>query len=114
MTGIHTEFIDLGGKNVLIWFVVLLAVAIVGKVGGTYLGARKSNLPPRESILLGFLMNTRGLIDLVVVNLALQAGAIDTQLFTILVLVALITTAMTAPALMLLKKKPDVPAPAAA
>ena len=48
-----------------------------------------------------------------VVNLALQAGAINTQLFTILVLVALITTAMTAPALKLLKKKPDVPAPAA-
>jgi Kef-type K+ transport system membrane component KefB len=114
VTGIHTEFIDLGGKNVFFWFVVLLSVAIAGKIGGTYLGARQSNLPSKESLLLGFLMNTRGLVDLVVVNLALQAGAIDTQLFTILVLVALITTAMTAPALRLLKKKPDTPAPAPA
>ncbi|HUZ04371.1 MAG TPA: cation:proton antiporter [Acidobacteriaceae bacterium] len=114
VTGIHTEFRDLGGKNVFLWFVVLLTVAIAGKVGGTYYGARKSNLPPRESMLLGFLMNTRGLIDLVVVNLALQAGAIDTQLFTILVLVALITTAMTAPALKFLRKKPEVPTPVAA
>jgi Kef-type K+ transport system membrane component KefB len=114
VTGIHTEFRDLGGKNVLFWFLVLLAVAIAGKVGGTYYGARKSNLPPRESILLGFLMNTRGLIDLVVVNLALQAGAINTQLFTILVLVALITTAMTAPALKLLRKKTEFPTPTTA
>src|SRR5487761_1496631 len=110
VTGIHTEFRDLGGKNVLLWFLILLFVAVAGKVGGTYFGARKSNLPPRESMLLGFLMNTRGLIDLVVVNLALQAGAINTQLFTILVLVALITTAMTAPALKMLRKKPNVPA----
>lgn len=65
-------------------------------------------------MLLGFLMNTRGLIDLVVVNLALQAGAINTQLFTILVLVALITTAMTAPALKFLRKKPEIPTPAGA
>jgi Kef-type K+ transport system membrane component KefB len=114
VTGIHTEFRDLGGKNVFLWFVVLLAVAIAGKVGGTYYGARQSDLPHRESMLLGFLMNTRGLIDLVVVNLALQAGAINTQLFTILVLVALITTAITAPALHFLKKKPEVAAPATA
>ena len=109
VTGIHTEFRDLGGKSVLLWFVVLLTVAIAGKVGGTYYASRKSNLPHRESLLLGFLMNTRGLVDLVVVNLALQARAIDTQLFTILVLVALITTAMTAPSLKLLQlgKKPE-------
>ena len=116
VTGIHTEFRDLGGRSVLLWFLLLLAVAIVGKVGGTYYGSRKSDLPQREALLLGFLMNTRGLVDLVVVNLALQTGAINTQLFTILILVALITTAMTAPSLKLLKmkKKPEMPAPAAA
>jgi Kef-type K+ transport system membrane component KefB len=109
VTGIHTEFGDLGGKSVFAWFALLLMVAIVGKIGGTYFGARKlCHLPQRESLLLGFLMNTRGLVDLVVVNLALQAGAINTELFTILVLVALITTAMTAPALKLLKKKPQL------
>ncbi len=111
VTGIHTEFRDLGGQNVFWWFLVLLTVAIAGKIGGTYYGARMlSHLPHRESLLLGFLMNTRGLVDLVVVNLALQAGAINTQLFTILVLVALITTAMTAPALALLKKRASPPA----
>ncbi|MGC1782783.1 MAG: cation:proton antiporter [Acidobacteriaceae bacterium] len=108
VTGIHTEFIDLRGKSMLFWFLLLLTIAIAGKIGGTYYGARRlSHLPQRESLLLGFLMNTRGLVDLVVVNLALQAGAINTQLFTILVLVALITTAMTAPAMKLLKKKSE-------
>ena len=107
VTGIHTEFNDLGGRNVLLWFLLLLFLAVAGKIGGTYLGARKSNLQPRVSLLLGFLMNTRGLVDLVVVNLALEAGAINTQLFTILVLMALITTAMTAPAMHFLSKKPE-------
>lgn len=110
VTGIHTEFRDLGGKSVLWWFILLLVVAVAGKIGGTYYGARLSTMPKRESLLLGFLMNTRGLVDLVVVNLALQAGAINTQLFTILVLVALITTAMTAPALKLLKRPETHPA----
>lgn len=115
VTGIHTEFRDLGGRNVLLWFVVLLAVAIGGKIGGTYYGARLSQLSPHDSLLMGFLMNTRGLVDLVVVTLALEAGAIDTQLFTILVLVALITTAMTAPAMKLLaRKKPREAAVASA
>ena len=107
VTGIHTEFRELGGRSVLWWFILLLAIAIAGKIGGTYYGARLSHVAKRESLLLGFLMNTRGLVDLVVVNLALEAGAINTQLFTILVIIALITTAMTAPALKLLKKKPE-------
>jgi Kef-type K+ transport system membrane component KefB len=107
VTGIHTEFNDLGGRNVMFWFLLLLFLAIAGKIGGTYLGARRSNLQPRPALLLGFLMNTRGLVDLVVVNLALEAGAINTQLFTILVLMALITTAMTAPAMHLLGKKTE-------
>lgn len=113
VTGIHTEFRDLGGERVAGWFLLLLAIAIAGKIGGTYFGARKlCHMHPRESLLLGFLMNTRGLVDLVVVNLAYQAGAINSELFTILVLVALITTAMTAPALKLLKKTPETHQPA--
>jgi len=108
VTGIHTEFGALGG-GVFWWLIAVLTVAIVGKIGGTYYGARKlSHLPERESTVLAFLMNTRGLVDLVVVTLALEAGAINTQLFTILVIVALVTTAMTAPAMKLLQKKPDV------
>jgi len=114
VTGIHTEFGALGG-GVFWWRVAVLGLAIAGKLGGTYYGARKlSHLSVGDSNILAFLMNTRGLVDLVVVNLALEAGAINTQLFTILVIVALVTTAMTAPALKLLnKKKPDVPEPTA-
>jgi len=104
---IHTEFRDLGGKNVLFWFLVLLRSPL-RKSGGTYYGARKSNLR-RGSRYCWASDEYPRLIDLVVVNLALQAGAINTQLFTILVLVALITTAMTAPALKLLRKKTEFP-----
>lgn len=114
VTGIHTEFNALNGR-VFWWLIAVLAVAVFGKMSGTYYGARKlSNLSVHDSATLSFLMNTRGLVDLVVVNLALEAGAINEQLFTILVLMALITTAMTAPALKIMKKKkPSAPEVAA-
>lgn len=75
----------------------ILIVAIVGKGVACALAARLSKLPIRESAALGALMNARGLIELVLLNIGLEARIITPTLFTILVLVAIVTTLMASP-----------------
>ncbi len=75
----------------------LLVVAIAGKGVACSVAARLSKLPMRESVALGALMNARGLIELILLNIGLQAGIITPTLFTILVLVAIATTLMASP-----------------
>ena len=78
---------------------VIVAVACVGKFGGSALAARLSGLPWRESSALGILMNTRGLVELIVLNLGLDLGVISPTLFAMLVMMALVTTFVTSPIL---------------
>jgi nucleotide-binding universal stress UspA family protein len=77
----------------------VLAVAISGKFIGTYGAARFSGMPNRESAALGWMMNTRGLTELIVLNIGLSLGVISPLLFTMLVIMALVTTFMTSPLL---------------
>jgi hypothetical protein len=81
---------------------VLIVIAIVGKLAGAALAARVSGFDWRASAVIGTLMNTRGLTELIVLNLALDTGAISQALFAALVLMALITTLMAGPLLRLL------------
>lgn len=85
---------------------LILAVAVVGKVGGTYLGARLVGLPPRPAGVLAVLMNTRGLTELVVLGVGLELGLLSTSLYSLLVVMALVTTAMTGPLLSLSQREP--------
>ena len=87
-----------------LWLITLLliAVAIVGKLAGATIAARVSGYSLRESAVIGTLMNTRGLTELIVLNLALTAGAISSALFAALVIMAVVTTLMTGPLLRLL------------
>ncbi|WP_432898250.1 cation:proton antiporter [Micromonospora matsumotoense] len=78
---------------------LILLVAIGGKLGGAYLGARLAGQPGRSSATLGILMNTRGLTELIILGVGLQAGLLDTDLYSLMVVMALVTTAMTAPLL---------------
>jgi Kef-type K+ transport system membrane component KefB/nucleotide-binding universal stress UspA family protein len=82
-----------------LWLVcgIVLAVAIIGKYVGIYLTAKSFGLPPREASVLGWLMNTRGLTELIVLNIGLQLGVINDLLFAMLVIMALTTTFMTSP-----------------
>jgi nucleotide-binding universal stress UspA family protein len=82
-----------------LWLVcgVILAVAIIGKYVGIYLTAKSLGLPKREASVLGWLMNTRGLTELIVLNIGLQLGVINDLLFAMLVIMALTTTFMTSP-----------------
>jgi Kef-type K+ transport system membrane component KefB len=81
---------------------LLLVVAIVTKFGGTALVAGAGGLPPRSALGLGALMNSRGVTDIVVISAGLSVGVINGNAFTVLILIALITTLMASPALRLL------------
>jgi Kef-type K+ transport system membrane component KefB len=97
-TGIRTEINLVSGTD---WFVVILVigVATAGKFGGTLIGARLAGLDWRRSAALGILMNTRGLMELIVLNIGLDLGVISPTLFTMMVLMALATTMATTPVL---------------
>ncbi|WP_328392912.1 cation:proton antiporter [Nocardia sp. NBC_00416] len=93
--------VDLSGldRAAIVEALVIVAAAVAGKMGGTYLAARLCRLDRRTAGALAALMNTRGLTELVILNVGLSIGVIDTQLYSVLVLMALITTAMTGPLL---------------
>ncbi|MFH8798208.1 cation:proton antiporter [Streptomyces sp. NPDC017936] len=86
----------------------VLAVAVLGKFGGTYLGARSTGLPARAATALAALMNTRGLTELVILGVGLQAGLLDGGLYSLMVVMALVTTAMTGPVLTRTYAKPVI------
>jgi Kef-type K+ transport system membrane component KefB len=77
----------------------IIAAAVAGKIGGTMLAARVSGLGWPDAFALGALMNTRGLIELVVLNLGYELGILSAEAFAMLVLMALVTTCMTGPLL---------------
>lgn len=77
----------------------IIAVAIVGKLGGSMVAARWTGMSWGDSFALGTLMNTRGLVELIVLNLGYDLGILSPRIFTMLVLMALITTFMTGPLL---------------
>jgi Kef-type K+ transport system membrane component KefB len=103
-TGLRTSIGGLDGQQ--LWLCGLVTVAaIAGKLVGTAVAAHISGLDWRESFALGTLMNTRGLMELVILNVGLDVGVISPPLFTMMVVMALVTTAMTTPVLALLQRK---------
>jgi len=76
---------------------LILTIAVAGKGGASMLAARTLGLPWRQAGALGALLNTRGLIELVILNIGLERGILSPTLFSMLVLMAIITTCMTSP-----------------
>jgi Kef-type K+ transport system membrane component KefB len=103
-TGMRTQVALVSTEEQWIICGLIILVATLGKFGGSFLAAKLSGLGWRDSASLGILMNTRGLVELIVLNLGLDLGVISPTLFTMLVIMALVTTFMTAPALQLLTK----------
>ena len=85
---------------------LVVAVACTGKLIGAVVGARMHGMAMREALALGVLMNTRGLTELVVINIGRDLGIVDDRLFTVLVLMAVATTVATSPVLGLIKPDP--------
>jgi Kef-type K+ transport system membrane component KefB len=96
-TGLRTAMALLSDPTLWAVCAAVLLVAILGKLGGTALAARTMGMPWRQSIALGALMNTRGLMELVILNVGLDIGVISPALFTMMVMMALVTTAITTP-----------------
>jgi Kef-type K+ transport system membrane component KefB len=84
----------------------ILLVAVAGKFGGAYLAARSQGLPARPAAALGALMNTRGLTELVILDIGLQLKLLDSGLYSLMVVMAVVTTAMTGPLLSRVYAKP--------
>ena len=105
VTGLSLNVRDVHGEA-LILFVVIVVIASAGKLGPGYVAARLSGLQPRQSATIAALVNTRGLTELIALNVGLQAGLINQRLFTVLVLMALLTTLMTGPLLSVIRPAP--------
>jgi Kef-type K+ transport system membrane component KefB len=96
-TGLRTEIGSL--NDVSSWMVCLgiILTAIVGELVGSMLAARWTGLSWHDAFVLGALMNTRGLMELVALNVGYDLGILSPRMFTMLVIMALVTTAMTGP-----------------
>jgi Kef-type K+ transport system membrane component KefB/nucleotide-binding universal stress UspA family protein len=111
VVGLRTDIGLLDRPELWLITVVLLAIALLGKLVGAALAARVAGFEGRAPIVIGTLMNTRGLTELIVLNLALEKGVISNDLFAMLVIMALVTTLMTAPFLRLLDPHNELGAP---
>ncbi|WP_339374308.1 cation:proton antiporter [Oscillatoria nigro-viridis] len=98
-SGLRTQIGLLNSPELWLLCAAVLGVAIVGKYVGTYVAARVCGIGNRAASALGWLMNTRGLTELIVLNIGLSLGVISPLLFTMLVIMALVTTFMTSPLL---------------
>lgn len=104
LAGLNTSADAFSGMG-LSAMAVILGVAIVGKVLGGAAGARLGGMNWRDSFAVGTLMNTRGLMELIVLKVGLDVGVIGKEIFTMLMLMAVITTLMTSPLLSLLLRE---------
>jgi Kef-type K+ transport system membrane component KefB len=106
-TGMRTEIglLSQGADWLVCGLIIVTATA--GKFGGSLIAARLTGLDWRLSTSLGVLMNTRGLMELIVLNIGLDLGVISPILFAMMVIMALVTTMATAPLLRLLKLQPE-------
>lgn len=107
LTGLRTRIDLIHGASQWMVCGVILLVACVGKIGGTSVAARVTGLPWRDAGVLGVLMNTRGLMELIVLNVGLDLRIISPTLFAMLVLMAVVTTVLTAPLLDLLARRQE-------
>lgn len=99
LTGLRTSIEFVSGAEMWFYCGAIILVAIVGKLGGSMFSAYMSGMHWRESVAIGILMNTRGLMELVILNIGLEIGVISESLFSMMVLMALVTTFMTTPLL---------------
>ena len=103
LTGRRTRIDLLTGRSALGYGLAILAIAVAGKLAGAALAAKIIGMNWKDSLGLGVLLNTRGLVELVILNAALDLGVLSSALFTMMVLMALITTFMTTPILSAIK-----------
>jgi Kef-type K+ transport system membrane component KefB len=102
LTGMRTRLDLLNQPRMWLWAAIVLIAATLGKIGGATAAARWTGQSWRDSLALGALLNTRGLVELIVLNIGYNVGVFSPTLFTMLVVMALVTTMCTTPMLNLL------------
>jgi Kef-type K+ transport system membrane component KefB len=110
-SGLKTNVATIKGAKSWGLLVLVIANACLGKIGGTVITSLLVKIPVREAITLGFLMNTKGLVELIVLNIGRDRKVLNDETFAILVLMALFTTFITTPVAMAIYKpaRPSVP-----
>lgn len=103
-TGLRTEIGLLNTPELWMWCAVFIIVGVAGKFLGTAAAAKTAGESWRDSLSLGALMNARGLMELIVLNIGYEMGILPPTIFVILVIMALVTTVMTTPALSLINR----------
>lgn len=98
LAGVSVNLAGFDGRDGL-YLALILLVAILGKFGGAYLSARSQRMPVRQAGALATLMNTRGLTEIVILATGLQLGIIGVRLYSLMVVMALVTTAIAGPVL---------------
>jgi Kef-type K+ transport system membrane component KefB len=101
-TGLRTNVLGLSTLGDLQWLAIVLAASILGKIIPVYLASRITGFDRHQSWVLGTLMNTRALMELIVLNIGYDLGFIPQKVFTMLVIMAVVTTIMTGPLLKVL------------
>lgn len=100
-TGLRTQIGLLNDPQGWLICLAIIAVATLGKLGGSAISARFAGMSWSDSLQLGALMNTRGLMELIALNIGYDLGILPPRIFTMLVIMALATTALTGPLLTL-------------
>jgi Kef-type K+ transport system membrane component KefB len=96
-SGLHTELLMVNNISLLTVALVTLAASIIAKGGACYVAARLTGQDHATAMGIGALMNARGLMELIIINIGLQRGIIGPTLFSMLVLMAIVTTLMASP-----------------
>jgi Kef-type K+ transport system membrane component KefB len=99
LSGLRTSISVVRGPGVWVYALLIIVAAIASKLGGSMIAARVTGIGWKDAAGLGILMNTRGLMELIILNVGLEIGAIPPAVFSIMVLMALVTTFMTTPLL---------------
>jgi Kef-type K+ transport system membrane component KefB len=101
-TGLRTNLLGLTSGTDWLWLLGFLATGIFGKIIPVFIAGRLTGHGGPASLLLGVLMNTRALMELIVLNIGLETGFLPQKIFTMLVIMAVVTTLMTGPCLKIL------------
>src|SRR5205823_2885769 len=108
-TGMRTEIGLVSSMEQWLICALIIVVATAGKFGGAYFSARLTGIGWRDAAALGLLMNTRGLMELIALDMGLDMGIISPTVYAMMVLMALATTMATSPLLYLVTPRPSGP-----
>jgi Kef-type K+ transport system membrane component KefB len=103
-TGLKTQIGLLNAAHLWLLCLVIIILAIIGKFAGSAIAAKLVGQSWKDALSIGALMNTRGLMQLIVLNIGLDLGILSPEIFTMMVFMALVTTAMTSPLLNLIER----------